>query len=188
VCVCVCVCEERVIEPPFIQYLPTKPEQSCELCLLGTKCLSSSLSFFSLSYFPHSSLALSLLATRHHIKIRARSKSHTHKHTRTQGKQAHLYWWWPNLDLFIGLIYDGQTNLGIWTQVCVCLCVCVLSSWTDTQTGHTISSPVHFILSACVSIPLCESAVSFSLPIVVLFQHFDSSHCCNDDAHHPETF
>lgn len=78
VCVCYSVCEGRVIEPPFIQYLPTKPEQSCELCLLGTKCLSSSLSFFLFPLSPHSSLCLSLLATRRHIKMLARTKSHKH--------------------------------------------------------------------------------------------------------------
>ena len=89
VCACVPVClwEGRVIEPPFIQYLPTKPEQSCELCLPGTKCLSSSIFSFSLPLSPFLACSLSLLATRHHIKIQARSKSHTqtltHTHTHT---------------------------------------------------------------------------------------------------------
>lgn len=78
--------------------------------MTGNQCLSSS--------FPLSLLSLSLSWQLYCI---LRSKPGV-THTYTE-EQAHLYWWWPNLDLFIGLIYNSQTNLDIWTRVCVSACV-----------------------------------------------------------------
>lgn len=59
---------------------------------------------------------------------------HLNENTHTQ---AHLYWWWPNLGLFIGLIYDGQTNLCIWTRVC-------LSSPAAVQSKASLSPSLPF--------------------------------------------
>lgn len=87
VCVCVCVCVYRVIELHFIQYLPTKLEQSCELHLLGTKCLSSSLSL--LLSFLLSPPRLPSLPWQPHLISRSKPRvnlSYTHTHT-----QMHIY-------------------------------------------------------------------------------------------------
>lgn len=61
---------------------------------------------------------------------------------------------------------------------CVSVCVFVQSSWYPMR--HNIL-PASSILSARAVLPPCESAVSFSLPVVVSFQHFDN------DTRHAET-
>lgn len=110
-----------------------------------------------------------------HARTHACARTHTRSHSLTHWKQARLYWW-LNLGLFIGLIHEDQTNLSIWTHMCIC--TCLSSSLPSNKRGHPATSP-YCVLSSRLLRALPKKRWKW-VPAVWMSRGHPNIHSCSD--------